>query len=124
MNTKKLGDIGVARAINRFAQLGWTVSIPITDSQDYDLVVEFPEHGLCKIQAKYSSQLSPSGSYAVQIGIRGGTKGSVWKHGDTVIFDYLFIATSDGNDWLVPRSLVRSSIKVGMNNKNSRFLFT
>ncbi len=39
-NSKQQGDVGLAIAIAWFAKNGYRVSIPLTDSQDYDLVIE------------------------------------------------------------------------------------
>ena len=36
-NSKKQGDIGLGIAIGWFATQGYTVCVPLTDSQDYDL---------------------------------------------------------------------------------------
>jgi hypothetical protein len=122
MNTKKKGDIGIARAITAFASAGWTVCIPITDSQDYDLVVDFPD-GLRRVQVKYVASKTPFGSYTIQLGIRGGTKGGIWKRPEAIIFDLLFVACADGTDWLVPREVIRSSFVVGRPTKNSQYEF-
>ena len=40
MNTKKFGNIGLGKAINYFLSCGYIVSLPINDSQSYDLIVE------------------------------------------------------------------------------------
>ncbi len=48
-NSKKQGDIGLGAAIAYFTFKGFTVSIPLTDSQDYDLVVD-DGHKLSRIQ--------------------------------------------------------------------------
>ena len=39
-NSKKQGDVGLAYAIAYYASQGFTVSFPLTASQDYDLVVD------------------------------------------------------------------------------------
>jgi len=38
-NTKKQGDAGVGMAIGWCVSVGWTVCVPLTDSQEYDLVI-------------------------------------------------------------------------------------
>lgn len=50
-NSRKQWDVWLWIAICCFAKLWYTVSIPLTDSQDYDLVVDF-EWKLNKIQVK------------------------------------------------------------------------
>ena len=39
-NTKEQGNIGLGVAIQYFTQNLYTVSLPLNDSQDYDLIVE------------------------------------------------------------------------------------
>lgn len=51
MNTKKQGDVGLGKAISFYTGLGWTVSLPLTDSQDYDLIVDTGEK-LERVQVK------------------------------------------------------------------------
>ncbi len=50
-STRKQGDAGLGRAISYFTRNGYTVAIPLTDSQDYDLIVEIDGH-LKKVQVK------------------------------------------------------------------------
>lgn len=123
MNTKKKGDKGVGRAICAFTGCGWTVCIPITDSQDYDLVVDIPSLGLQRVQVKYTAMRNSCDSHVVQLGIRGGTKGSIWKRPEDLVFDFLFIATDTGTDWLIPRTSVKSSISVGRSTRNKIYEF-
>lgn len=49
INSKKQGDVGMCYAIAYYSRLGWTVSIPITDSQDYDLLVENTDNNILKV---------------------------------------------------------------------------
>jgi hypothetical protein len=50
-NSKKQGDVGMGVAIGYFAARGITVCIPLTDSQDYDLVIDLDDV-LKKVQVK------------------------------------------------------------------------
>ena len=56
-NTKKQGDVGLGAAIAFFSNLGYTVATPLTDSQNYDLVVDMDE-GLKKVQVKTKGAIS------------------------------------------------------------------
>lgn len=40
VNRKQIGRIGLSMAINYFTINGYTVSLPINDTQWYDLIVE------------------------------------------------------------------------------------
>lgn len=103
--------------------MGWTVCVPITDSQDYDLVVEMPGDGLMKVQVKNICREVRPGCFEAQLGIRGGTRGGIWKKPEEMRFDLLFIAAGDGTEWLIPRQMLRSSITVGIGTKNKRYQF-
>lgn len=54
MNTKRLGNIGEAKALAWFTENRFPVSIPFGDNETYDLILDF--HGkLLKVQVKTSS---------------------------------------------------------------------
>lgn len=61
MNTKAKGNIGEAIILSEFVKRGIQVSIPFGDNARYDLIAEF-NGKLNKIQIKYCSQLSETGS--------------------------------------------------------------
>lgn len=103
LNTKEKGNIGLGRAIAYFTSLGHTVSIPLTDSQDYDLVVDM-EDSLYKIQVKFTSQKARNLSNDYCVGLRS-ISGSSKKEYKTVIHtkvDYLFVVSEDLKCYLIP----------------------
>jgi hypothetical protein len=110
-NTKKQGDYGLGQAIAHFCSLGITVCVPLTDSQDYDLVVEID--GLLKrVQVKTTSQKTSRGHFAVGLRILGGNskKNYVHKMGNDVEYDLLFVVTSEGDKYLLPKPINNNSI--------------
>ena len=50
---KEKGNAGLAMAIAYFSTNGYTVSIPLNDTQDYDLVIEM-DGNLSSVQVKAS----------------------------------------------------------------------
>jgi len=103
-NPRKQGDAGLGQAIAWFTSQGWTVCVPLTDSQDFDLVVlETPDEPLLRVQVKTSTQERRSGVFRVQLATKGGNKsgGSV-KLFDSSKSDLLFISCSDGSDYVIP----------------------
>ena len=66
---------------------------------------------------------SSPGAFSAKIGVRGGTKGGIWKTWDKMQFDYIFLATGDGSDWFVPRGAVRDHIRVCKTGKNKEYEF-
>lgn len=63
-NSKQQGDVGLGAAIGWFTSKGYTVCIPLTDSQDYDLVVE-TKGKLEKVQVKTTSSTKENGNSTV-----------------------------------------------------------
>jgi len=115
LNSKKQGDVGLGMAISWFVQNGYTICIPLTDSQDYDLVVEKDE-GLKKVQIKTTYCKNKYGRYQVSLKTCGGNKSSSkTKFFDSNESDYLFIITEDGDKYMIPREKLkaRSGIVIG-----------
>jgi hypothetical protein len=101
-NTKKQGDIGMGMAIGYFTAQGYTVLIPLTDSQDYDLVIE--KNGLLKkVQVKTTSYKTPNGIFNINLSVKGGNRSyNTIKKFNPDLVDYLFIFTSNGDMYFIP----------------------
>lgn len=102
-NSKQQGDIGLGSCIAFFSSKCYVVSIPLTDSQDYDLVIE--ENGkLKKVQVKTTSFKINNKYYNFNLSVKGGnrtSKGSV-KHFDNTKVDYIFVLCDNGIRYLIP----------------------
>lgn len=117
-NTKQQGNIGLGSAIQYFTQNLYLVSLPLNDSQDYDLIVEDRDGTLKKVQVKTSTQKSKYGTYAVNLRVLGGNskQNYVHKKANEVIYDWLFILCNNGDRYLIPKENiqnVKSTITVG-----------
>ena len=75
---KEKGNTALGIAIAYFVSNGYTVSIPLNDTQDYDLVVD-KNNQLEKIQVKSSGCKTKYGHYQVALRSCGGTAGKVYK---------------------------------------------
>ncbi len=101
MNTKLKGNAGIGAAIAYYTSKNIIVSIPLTDSQDYDLVVDI-DSTLYKVQVKFTSQKAKSGNYIVSLrSISGSSKESYKTVIDTLI-DYLFIIADNNDKYIIP----------------------
>lgn len=116
-NSKKQGDAGLGAAIGWFTSCGYHVSIPLTDSQAYDLVVDI-EGVLCKVQVKTTTQRAASRVFVTELRTKGGNKSG---NGRVKFFepdevDYLFILTGDGSNFLIPsdKVKVRGQLSLGV----------
>lgn len=110
MTNKGIGRIGLSMAINYFTVNGYTVSIPINDTQWYDLIIE--KDGIFKIVQCKATQTEKG---EISLRSTGGTKGTVY---DNVInhpeLDYLFCVNKDLDCWLIP---VSDIIDKGISNQ-------
>jgi hypothetical protein len=103
--TRKQGDAGLGLAIGWFASHGYTVSVPLTDSQNYDLIVDNGD--LKKVQVK-STFFKRRGSYTISLTTKGGTRHSKnkIKKFDKLSCDILFVVTDCGDYYLIPTEYV------------------
>ena len=117
-NTKQQGNIGLGVAIQYFTQNLYNVSLPLNDSQDYDLIVEDNDGTLKKVQVKTSTQKSKYETYTINLRVLGGNskQNYVHKKANEVIYDWLFILCDNGDRYLIPKEIIKnlkSTITVG-----------
>lgn len=121
-NSKKQGDVGMGVAIWWFATKGNTVCIPLTDSQDYDLVVEI-EGLLAKVQVKTTRHKDRWDHYQANLRVFGGNKsGSSIKSFDKTTVDFLFITTNDGVMYLIPTCDIEAKNSLSLGPKWDRYI--
>ncbi len=99
-STQRKGDTAVAKAISTFTSLGADVSIPLTESAPYDLIVDF-NNKLFRVQVKYTS------SSEVDLrNIHSNSKGYVVKKTCLESYDWLYVFHETGLEHLVPECLI------------------
>ena len=98
MTNKEIGRIGLSMAINYFTLKGYTVSLPLNDTQWYDMVVEKD-----KIFQTVQCKATQTEDGAINLRSCGGTNGSVY---DNIInhpeLDWVFCVNKDFECWLIP----------------------
>ncbi|MEK7594226.1 MAG: group I intron-associated PD-(D/E)XK endonuclease [Patescibacteria group bacterium] len=104
--TQRKGDTAVAQAIATFTRIGHDVSLPLTESAAYDIVVD-AEDKLYKVQVRYSSTKD------VELRrIHSNSQGYVVKKTKKNAYDWLYVLFSDGREYLIKECLDgRRSIK-------------
>jgi hypothetical protein len=119
MNTLGKGGVGLARAIYEYQKLGYNVSIPLIDAQDYDLVIEKNEK-FYSVQCRYTSQRARLGDgefseERFEVGLRTiktNTKKTVTKKRG--VYDLLFVLCKNDDCYSIPASeLPMSGTTVG-----------
>lgn len=110
-NTNFKGNAGIGSAIAYFTSEGLTVSLPLNDTQDYDMIVDFGE--LKKVQVKTTTFLTDSGNYKVDLRTTGGNQSfHTAKLFDYENIDFIYILTESNERFLIPCA-------DGFENKNS-----
>lgn len=97
--TQRKGDIAVSQAIATFIKLGYDVSIPVTESAAYDLIIDTPE-GLKRIQVRYSS--------IREVDLRrihSNSSGYVIKKAKENAYDWLYVLKNTGEEYLLQSCL-------------------
>lgn len=120
INSRKQGDVGLGAAIGWFTSQGFTVCVPLTDSQKFDLVVEFAD-GLKKVQVKTAYYKRKH--YEVTIQTSGGNK-SRYTHNqfDNSLVDYLFVLTEEDHKYLIPAKDVSAKKILTLCGKYNKYL--
>lgn len=101
---KDKGRAGMVLGIAWFGANGYTVNIPLNDTQWYDFIAE-------KDGKFYSVQCKATGSQDNAISLRncGGTNGSVYNRVINTPIDFLFCLDKDQNMFVIPGDDLRAS---------------
>lgn len=111
-NTKKQGDWGLGVAIAYFAKLGYTICLPLTDSQDYDLIVDI-DNKLQRVQIK-TTTYKKHNNYSISLTVKGGNQSySTIKKLDKTKVDQVFVVTADDTKYLIPVDKIGQSVSLG-----------
>lgn len=114
------GNIGLGKAIEYFTSWGIPISIPLNDTQKYDLIADF-DNKLQRISVKTSRYKKDNGTYPVLLKRCGGTQRN------TILFDnnscdYLFIYTADEKIYLIPSKEIKAINSIVVGNKYQEYL--
>jgi hypothetical protein len=109
-NSKMQGNVGLGSAIAYYTGRGYTVSVPLNDSQDYDLIID---SGTClkKVQVK-TTTFTRKDTYVVMLcscNLQGKTAFDKSK------VDEVFVLTETGQKYVILASEidVKNSISLG-----------
>lgn len=94
-------------AIAYYSANGYTVSIPLNDTQDYDFIVD-KDNILKKIQVKATSCKTKYNKYQVALKSCGGTKGGTYKTVVDTNIDEVFIVTDSLELFRIPIEVIKT----------------
>lgn len=119
-NNKEKGNAGLGIAIAYFSTNGYTVSIPLNDTQDYDLIVE-KENKFLSVQVKATGCKTRYGKYQVALKSCGGTNGYTYKTLIDTKVDLLFVVASDLSMFLIPVKNIKNRSTLNLCNEYERY---
>ena len=107
-NRKQIGRVGLSMAINYFTIQGYTVSLPVNDTQWYDLIIE--KNGVFQtVQCKATNTDSKTIDFRSTGGTNGSTYDNILNHSE---LDWLFCVDGELNMWLIPVKEITTSKQI------------
>ncbi|MCA9347155.1 hypothetical protein KC930_01070 [Candidatus Saccharibacteria bacterium] len=97
--TQRKGDYAVTRAIASFTRVGCDVSLPITESAAYDIVVD-AQGILYRVQVRYFS-----GKEVDLRRIHSNSTGYIVKKTASNAYDWLYMLGTDDKEYLIKECL-------------------
>ena len=112
-NSNLRGNVGLTYAIAYYSKEGYIVSLPITDSQDYDVLIDTGT-SIQKVQVKtVSFKDKRTGKYAVCLKTNSGFKNNRrFKDFSENNSTILFVLTEDGTCYSIPRDRISAKTQL------------
>lgn len=117
---KEKGNSGLGIAIAYFTTNGYVVSIPLNDTQDYDLVIE-KDKALKTVQVKATGCRTKNDIYQVALKSCGGSKGNTYKTFIETKVDYLFVVNEQLEMYLIPKERISNKTTINLCSKYEKY---
>lgn len=120
VTNKEKGNSSLGIAIAYYASNGYTVSIPLNDTQDYDLLVD-KNNVIKRIQVKSTGCKTKYGNYQLALKSCGGTKGAAYKTVIETNIDELFVLTENLNMYIIPKEKINNKSTLNLCDKYEEY---
>lgn len=117
---KEKGNSSLEVAIAYYSTNGYTVSIPLNDTQVYDLIVD-KDSILKKVQIKSTACKTKYGNYQVALKGCGGTKGKTYKTVIETKVDEIFILLENLEIYIIPTKGIQNKSTLNICNKYDKY---
>ena len=117
---KEKGNTGLGIAIAYYSANGYTVSIPLNDTQDYDLIVD-KDNILKRVQVKATSCKTKYNKYQVALKSCGGSKGKTYKTIINTNIDEVFIVTNSMEIFIIPIEKIKNKSTLNLCDKYEKY---
>ena len=119
-SNKEKENSGLGIAIAYYSTSGYIVSIPLNDTQDYDLIVD-KNNILKKVQVKATSCKTRYNKYQVALKSCGGTKGKTYKTIINTNIDEVFIVTDCLDIFIIPIEKIKNKSTLNLCDKYEKY---
>ncbi len=119
-SNKEIGNSSLGIAISYFTSQGYTVSIPLNDTQDYDLIVDI-QNKLYRVQVKGTKCKTKFGVFQTSLRSFGGTLGKVYKKVKDTNVELIFIVTSNKELYLIPKDEISNDNSINLGKKYQKY---
>ena len=118
------GDLALLAAAHQLAKHGYTICIPLTDNQPYDLVIEKNKQ-LQRVQVKSTSRHDkgdPSRPFVVELRRKRHNSKTTKTHlYDIDAADLLVVVTSHEEYYLIPNGRITATSQLHLNKKFEKY---
>ena len=120
MNTNSKGNIALGKAISYFTEQEYTISVPLNDSQWYDLIVE--KDGVFQtVQVKYTSEKPYDNSYYCSLKTTSGSsRKKLYSVTETPV-DLLFCYCDNGWMFNIPVKEIKNKSTISLFEEKSKY---
>lgn len=118
---KEKGNSSLGVAIAYYSCNGYTVSIPLNDTQDYDLIVD-RDNVLKRIQVKSSACKTKNGNYQIALKSCDGTKGKTYKTVIETNVDEIFILLENLEIYIIPVKEIENKSTITICDKYKKYM--
>lgn len=119
-SNKEKGNTGLGIAIAYYSANGYTVSIPLNDTQDYDLIVD-KNNILKKVQVKATFCKTKYNKYQVALKSSGGTKEKMYKTVIDTNIEEVFIVTNNMDIFIIPIEKIKNKSTLNLCEKYEKY---
>jgi hypothetical protein len=97
------------------------VSVPMTDSQDYDLIVEKAGE-LFRVQVKSTRYKNPRGDFEINLSVKGGNQSfNTIKKFDNTRIEFLVALTNEGTLYVIPSNIITAKTNLILGEKYKEY---
>lgn len=117
---KEIGNAALSMAIAYFGSNGYIVSIPLNDTQDYDLIVD--KNGCVqRVQVKGTNTTRTRSAYTVGLRSISGTSRQAYKTVKETNIDLLFCLCGDGTMYVIPIEDIKNSSALNLSKDKNKY---